>query len=35
MTPMPAADARADTGTFQAGDVVLQSGRTFRNMSLV
>ncbi|MGJ7490909.1 alpha/beta fold hydrolase [Variovorax sp. ZT4R33] len=40
MTPTPVADARADFGTFQAGvfqagDVVLQSGRTFRNMSLV
>jgi homoserine O-acetyltransferase/O-succinyltransferase len=35
---MPASDAspaRSDMGVFQAGDVVLQSGRTFRGMTLV
>ena len=35
-TPVPEARAaRCENGVFLAGDVVLQSGRTFRNMSLV
>lgn len=38
MATMPALASRAadgDTGVFQAGQVQLQSGRTFRNMALV
>lgn len=38
MATTPASDActaHPDTGVFQAGDVLLQSGRTFRGMSLV
>lgn len=35
-TPIPdACNATSDTGVFLAGDVVLQSGRTFRGMRLV